>query len=182
LGLVAENADRAAVMYAGRIVEEAPAERLLAAPRHPYTALLLRSRPGLMPLRLPSERAPAPTREGQDARSLHVNDATSRGSGGSASPHSGGVESSTHFAGSRRRVRLAAIAGSPPSPFERPSGCRFRTRCPLARDVCASVEPELVRVDGGATFGGGALHGDSAAAVPGVHRSACHFTDEVESL
>jgi peptide/nickel transport system ATP-binding protein len=37
LGVVAENCDRVAVMYAGRIVEEAPADELFADPRHPYT-------------------------------------------------------------------------------------------------------------------------------------------------
>ena len=46
LGIVAEVADRALVMYAGEIVEEAPVERLLSAPEHPYTKALLLSRPG----------------------------------------------------------------------------------------------------------------------------------------
>ena len=41
LGVVAELADRVAVMYAGRIVETAPAARLFAQPLHPYTAGLL---------------------------------------------------------------------------------------------------------------------------------------------
>ncbi|HEY4253807.1 MAG TPA: ABC transporter ATP-binding protein [Roseomonas sp.] len=47
LGVVARYADRVAVMYAGRIVEEGPAERVFAAPRHPYTVGLLRSVPRL---------------------------------------------------------------------------------------------------------------------------------------
>ena len=41
LGLAWNIADRVAVMYLGRIVEEAPAEELLTAPRHPYTRALL---------------------------------------------------------------------------------------------------------------------------------------------
>jgi oligopeptide/dipeptide ABC transporter ATP-binding protein len=45
LGVVAENADRVGIMYAGRIVEEAPVAELLGNPLHPYTRGLLASRP-----------------------------------------------------------------------------------------------------------------------------------------
>jgi peptide/nickel transport system ATP-binding protein len=47
LGVVAGRADRVAVMYAGRIVEEAPTPRLFAAPAHPYTRGLFASMPRL---------------------------------------------------------------------------------------------------------------------------------------
>jgi oligopeptide/dipeptide ABC transporter ATP-binding protein len=47
LGVVAETADRVAVMYAGQIVEEAPVRELFARPRHPYTEGLLRAVPRL---------------------------------------------------------------------------------------------------------------------------------------
>jgi peptide/nickel transport system ATP-binding protein len=45
MGVVAEVAQRVAVMYAGRVVEEAPAEALFARPLHPYTQGLIRSIP-----------------------------------------------------------------------------------------------------------------------------------------
>ncbi len=48
LGVVAEVADRVAVMYTGRIVEESPVEELFARPKHPYTEGLLRSVPKLV--------------------------------------------------------------------------------------------------------------------------------------
>ncbi len=45
MGVIAKMADRVIVMYAGQIVEEAPVRELFAAPKHPYTRLLLRSIP-----------------------------------------------------------------------------------------------------------------------------------------
>jgi peptide/nickel transport system ATP-binding protein len=47
LGVVAEQADRVAIMYAGRIVEHATVDELFARPLHPYTQALLRSMPVL---------------------------------------------------------------------------------------------------------------------------------------
>ena len=62
------------------------------------------------------------------------------------------------------RVRHSAgIAGELPSPIRPPSGCRFRTRCPLAQEVCSVEEPEL------RPFGPG-------------HVAACHFPLQVATL
>jgi peptide/nickel transport system ATP-binding protein len=45
MGVIAETADRVAVMYAGRIVEIGPTRSIIAAPRHPYTVGLMQSIP-----------------------------------------------------------------------------------------------------------------------------------------
>jgi oligopeptide/dipeptide ABC transporter ATP-binding protein len=63
LNLVAQYADRAAVMYAGRVVEEGPAEALLRDPRHPYSRGLLDALPDIararVPLPIPGSVPPA---------------------------------------------------------------------------------------------------------------------------
>ncbi|MZE55803.1 dipeptide ABC transporter ATP-binding protein [Streptomyces sp. SID5770] len=107
LGVVAEQADRVAVMYAGRVVESGPAAQVLKRPRMPYTQALLAATPRL--------DAPA-------------------------------------------RTRLVSIEGQPPRLRDRPSGCSFANRCPVAVDDCATTAPPLTLFDGG-------------------HAAACLFAD-----
>jgi oligopeptide/dipeptide ABC transporter ATP-binding protein len=92
LALVHQLSDRIAVLYLGRVVEEGPADAVVAAPQHPYTAALLSASPQ------PDPRA-----------------------------------------ASRRIV----LNGEPPSALDRPSGCAFHPRCPIARPRCAVDAPPL---------------------------------------
>ena len=73
MGVVADVADRMAVMYAGRIAESGPVPAVFAAPRHPYTSLLLASIPRLSdvpksPLAVIPGRVPAPAEYGPGCR------------------------------------------------------------------------------------------------------------------
>ena len=59
MGVIAENAQRVVVMYAGKVVEEAPVRELFANPRHPYTQGLIRSIPRIDTAAIRKERLPA---------------------------------------------------------------------------------------------------------------------------
>lgn len=110
LGVVAETADHAIVMYSGRVAESASLTDLFRRPSHPYTRALLSAIPRV------------------DSR--------------------GG--------------RLEAIAGTPPTLSNIPSGCAFRTRCTFAQPECAREQPILKAMAKG-------------------HHAACHFAEEVKN-
>jgi len=93
-------ADRVAVMYLGKIMEIGPADRVISAPRHPYTAALVSV--------APSPDPPAPG----------------------------------------ERAKRTILVGETPDASDIPSGCRFRTRCPLVFEKCVE-EPPLIDVGGG---------------------------------
>ena len=95
LGVVAAMADDVAVMYAGRVVEQADVDTLFHAPRHPYTRALL-------------------------ACAINLED--------------------------DRHTALEPIAGAPPDPRRRPSGCPFHPRCPDAVPYCRRIDPPLQAV------------------------------------
>jgi peptide/nickel transport system ATP-binding protein len=46
-----------------------------------------------------------------------------------------------------RRTEAPPLIGDPPNPINPPSGCRFRTRCAFAEEVCAQVSPPLYNVE-----------------------------------
>jgi oligopeptide/dipeptide ABC transporter ATP-binding protein len=58
-----------------------------------------------------------------------------------------------------RHRRIPPLAGDIPSPISPPGGCRFHTRCPVARDICRTVPPPVIDAGNG-------------------QHSRCHFSAE----
>lgn len=113
-----------AVMFLGRVVEIGPTDQLYAHPAHPYTRALLAAVPDF---------DEAPDADG--------------GAGGADADADRTAAGGTAVGGAGDRVARAQVAAAPtvepPTPYDIPSGCCYRTLCPLATEVCSAQEPLL---------------------------------------
>ena len=73
-----------------------------------------------------------------------------------AHPYTAGLIATIPEVGDKGATKSLALKGEIPSPLNPPSGCRFRNRCPIAQDKCATDEPILNEIVSG-------------------HQVACHF-------
>jgi peptide/nickel transport system ATP-binding protein len=77
---------------------------------------------------------------------------------GARHPYTAALLSSRLSMDPRRRIQTPPLSGDPPNPINPPSGCRFRTRCPHAQDLCAKEMPAL-----------------APSPIDAGHLAACHF-------
>jgi len=74
-------------------------------------------------------------------------------------PYTIALISSVPLPDPEKAINEKPLQGEIPSPVNVPSGCRFHPRCPYAKDICRSNQPELIEADSG-------------------HWSACHFAGD----
>lgn len=198
LSVVRHVSDDVAVMYLGRIVEQGPAEEVLARPQHPYTQALLSAAPGrqhALESGILGEGAsgggPVGGLEGTLGGSVG---GTASGTGSHEAAHGprravrgGGLAGlgerlGLHLKRPGAPVRAASaresspqperdangrimLAGDVPSPVNPPSGCRFRTRCWRATEVCKTTPNLEVPSAAGRSRGGDGVAESGAAGV-----------------
>jgi oligopeptide transport system ATP-binding protein len=78
-------------------------------------------------------------------------------------PYTRSLFAAAPVANPAHRRERAPLEGDPPSPVNLPSGCRFRTRCQYAQEICAQQDPPYIEINDAGT----------------PHRSACHFALEL---
>lgn len=159
LGVVAQMADHVIVMYAGRVVEDAPVQSLFEEPEHPYTLGLLESIPNLsddMPEFLEAadfeqqvlEKIPD-EKDKQFILSVYQKDPVS------SAYHRLDLDDEQYdraqeiFDAIDYKQQLESIPGAVPNPLQMPTGCSFHPRCKYAMDICREKEPELLEVKTG---------------------------------
>ncbi len=139
LGVVAQTADDVAVMYAGRIVEQAAVADIFATPLHPYTQGLLRSIPRL-PAAERSARAGADSispfrpKDGQHAAPPDHTNVSGWSGAANAAP----------LRAAKRGQPLPTIPGMVPPLYALPSGCTFSDRCEHVFARCRTETPPLL--------------------------------------
>ena len=79
-------------------------------------------------------------------------------------PYTAGLLAAIPRMTARDEEEAPAVRGDPPSPLRLPTGCRFRTRCPIAQQICAERDPALASAD-----------------TDPEHSAACHFAWTTET-
>jgi peptide/nickel transport system ATP-binding protein len=133
-GVVAEIADRVAVMRQGEVVEAGPASEVFVTPRHPYTQALVAAVPGLTPRNRPAEAAP-PLLE---IRNLVR---TYRSSGGLFSRGSREVKAVQSVSLSIPKGSSLALVGESGSGKTTMAKCVIGLECPDSGDILLDGQP-----------------------------------------
>jgi peptide/nickel transport system ATP-binding protein len=83
-------------------------------------------------------------------------------------PYTQALFASTPSMNPDERIARPPLTGDPPNPINPPSGCRFRTRCPHAMEVCASEPPPLLSIGKTGRQVACYLYGDAKPADPSI--------------